>query len=56
MVAGIVAAQLAGMPLADCARLATAFSAGKLKQLDPHLPAPDTVRALALTVRISSLS
>ena len=56
MVAGIVAAQIAGMPLADCARLATAFSAGKLKQVGPHLPAPDTVRALALTVRISSLS
>ena len=55
MVAGIVAAQIAGMPLADCARLATAFSAGKLKQVGPHLPAPDTVRALALTVRISSL-
>ena len=56
MVAGIVAGQLAGLPLADCARLATAFSAGKLARLGPHLPAPDTVRALAQMVHISSLT
>jgi 1-phosphofructokinase len=56
MVAGIVAAQIAGMALADCARLATAFSAGKLARLGPHLPAPDTVRALAQMVHISSFS
>jgi 1-phosphofructokinase len=55
MVAGIVAAQLAGMALADCARLATAFSAGKLQGLGPHLPPPDAVRALALMVQISPL-
>lgn len=56
MVAGIVAAQLAGLAMADCARLATAFSAGKLARLGPHLPAPDTVRALAQMVHISSFS
>jgi 1-phosphofructokinase family hexose kinase len=56
MVAGIVAAQIAGLALADCARLATAFSAGKLARLGPHLPPPDTVRALAKMVQISSLS
>lgn len=56
MVAGIVAAQIAGLTLAECARLATAFSAGKLARLGPHLPPPDTVRALAQTVEISSLS
>lgn len=56
MVAGIVAAQIAGLALADCARLATAFSAGKLARLGPHLPAPDTVRALAKMVHISSFN
>lgn len=54
MVAGIVAAQIAGLTLPECARLATAFSAGKLTRLGPHLPAPDTVRALAQMVHISS--
>lgn len=56
MVAGIVAAQIAGLGLSDCARLATAFAAGKLARLGPHLPAPDTVRALAQMVHISSFS
>ena len=56
MVAGIVAAQIAGLTLTECARLATAFSAGKLARLGPHLPSPDTVRALAQMVEISSLS
>jgi 1-phosphofructokinase len=56
MVAGIVAAQLAGLALAECARLATAFAAGKLRGLGPHLPPPDTVRALALMVQTRSLS
>jgi 1-phosphofructokinase len=56
MVAGIVAAQLAGLTLADSARLATAFAAGKLGRLGPHLPATDVVRALARMVQISSLS
>lgn len=55
MVAGIIAAQMAGLNLTECARLATAFSAGKLARLGPHLPAPDTVRALAQSVQISSL-
>lgn len=56
MVAGIVAAQIAGLTLTECARLATAFSAGKLARLGPHLPPPDTVRALAQMVQISSFS
>jgi len=54
MVAGVVAAQIAGLGLAECARLATAFAAGKLARLGPHLPASDTVRALAQMVHISS--
>ena len=56
MVAGIVAAQLAELPLADCARLATAFSAAKLARLGPHLPSPEQVRALAASVQIRSMS
>ena len=56
MVAGIVASQIAGLSLAHCARLATAFSASKLARLGPHLPPPDAVRALAQMVQISSFS
>lgn len=55
MVAGIVAAQIAGLSLADSARLATAFSVDKLARLGPHLQSPDALRALAQTVQISSL-
>jgi len=54
MVAGIVAARLAAMTLADSARLATAFSAAKLARLGPHLPAAEAVRALADSIQISS--
>lgn len=52
MVAGIVSAQLDGLPLDRCAQLATAFAAGKLSRLGPHLPTPEAVRALAATVRL----
>jgi hypothetical protein len=38
MVAGLVAAQLEKLSLADTARLATAFAAAKLTRLGPHLP------------------
>jgi 1-phosphofructokinase len=53
MVAGIVAAQLQALPLAQCAQLATAFAAAKLSRLGPHLPAPEVVQALANKVRLS---
>lgn len=53
MVAGLVAGKLEGLSLADCARLATAFAAGKLSRLGPHLPEPETVRALAASVRLA---
>ena len=55
MVAGLVAARVEGLPLAEGARLATAFAAAKLARLGPHLPAPDVVRSLAGTVRITPL-
>lgn len=53
MVAGIAAAQLAALPIDDCARLATAFAAGKLTRLGPHLPALETVQSLARQVRLT---
>jgi len=56
MVAGIIAAQLDGLALPECARLATAFAAAKLARLGPHLPAPDVVRALADTVQLSPIA
>ena len=56
MVAGIIAGQIAGLSLPNGARLATAFSAGKLARLGPHLPPPDAVRALAQMVQISSFN
>lgn len=52
MVAGIVAAQLEALSLAETARLATAFAAGKLTRLGPHLPRPAEVRALAHQVNV----
>lgn len=56
MVAGMIAAQLEGLPLPDCARLATAFAVAKLSRLGPHLPAPEQVRALAATVELAELA
>lgn len=38
MVAGLVAGKIQGLNLADCARLATAFAAGTITQVGPHLP------------------
>ena len=55
MVAGLVAAQIAGLPLAGCARLAIAFSSAKLARLGPHLPPPGQVLALAETVQLVSI-
>ena len=53
MVAGLVAARLEGLNLADTARLATAFAAAKLTRLGPHLPRPAEVRALAQQIGVS---
>jgi 1-phosphofructokinase len=38
MVAGLIAAKLRGLPLADCARLATATAVGALVEVGPRLP------------------
>ncbi|WP_119681151.1 1-phosphofructokinase [Indioceanicola profundi] len=53
MVAGIVAGLVADMPLEALARLATAFAAGKLRRIGPHLPPADEVRKLAAAARIT---
>ncbi|MDG4552109.1 MAG: 1-phosphofructokinase [Candidatus Contendobacter sp.] len=55
MVAGLVAAQLENLSLADTARLATAFAAAKLTRLGPHLPRPAEVRALAQRINLSAV-
>ena len=50
MVAGLIAAQLESLSLAQCARLATAFAAGKLTRLGAHLPEREVLDALAAQV------
>lgn len=54
MVAGLVAAQLAGLPIEACAQLATAFSAAKLTRLGPHLPEAEIVRQQMTEVRVQT--
>jgi len=54
MVAGVLAARLAGGDLWACARSGTAFAAGTLTLPGPELPAPDRLAALSAAVRIES--
>jgi 1-phosphofructokinase len=44
MVAGVIAGQIAGMDLAGCARLATAFSLGAITHVGAHLPDRETLQ------------
>ncbi|UBF27035.1 1-phosphofructokinase [Kovacikia minuta CCNUW1] len=55
MVSGLVTGKLRGLPLADCARLATAFSIGALSQVGPRLPPPETVESFMPQVMTQSL-
>lgn len=41
MIAGLIAAQIQGLSLADCGRLATAFSMGAIAHLSYNLPPRD---------------
>jgi 1-phosphofructokinase len=50
MVAGIVAAQLRGAPLATCARLATAFSLDAITHIGSGLSAPSAIDGLMAAV------
>jgi 1-phosphofructokinase len=55
MVAGFVAAKLQDLPLADCARLATAFSMGALSQVGARLPPQETIASFSSQVKVTSL-
>lgn len=56
MVAGIVAAKIRGLSLAECARLATAFSATAISHVGHDLPSVAEVEALRDRVIIRELS
>jgi 1-phosphofructokinase len=56
MVAGIVAAQLRGLPLAEAARLATAFSVDAISRIGAGLSAPSALDAIMARVEVEELS
>lgn len=56
MVAGIVAGKLAGLPLAECARLATAFSVAAIGRIGSGLPSLAAVEAARARVAIRPIS
>lgn len=56
MVSGTVAGKLRGGSLADCARLATAFSASAISRVGAGLPSLPTVEALMNQVTIKDLN
>lgn len=56
MVAGIIAARIGELSLADSAKLATAFSAAKLARLGPHLPAVEEVITLAQSICLDRIA
>ncbi|GCE23410.1 1-phosphofructokinase [Dictyobacter kobayashii] len=55
MVAGLIAGLSEGLPLTECARLATAFSAGTITRIGPHLPAQHILREYAQQVQVRTL-
>ncbi|SDV46747.1 1-phosphofructokinase family hexose kinase [Chitinasiproducens palmae] len=50
--AGLIASLIEQREWAECGRRATAFAAGKLARIGPHLPSRDTLDALAARVRV----
>ena len=52
MVAGLIAGQVQGLSLPDCARLATAFSLGAITCVGHNLPAPEELQAYFQQVSI----
>ncbi|HLI06005.1 MAG TPA: 1-phosphofructokinase [Ktedonobacteraceae bacterium] len=56
MVAGLLAGLVQGMSLADCARLATAYSLGRITSLSSNLPAPEELQAYIQQVAIHTCS
>jgi 1-phosphofructokinase len=55
LVAGLVAGLHAGLPLAETARLALAFAAGKLTLPGANLPSRGTILAIVETVRVETI-
>jgi 1-phosphofructokinase len=53
MVAGILAGQIRGLGLGDCARLATAFSLDALSRLEPGVTSPEAIEAAMASVTLS---
>ena len=54
MVAGLIAGQVQGLSLPDCARLATAFSLGAITNAGHNLPAPEVLQAYVQQVSITT--
>src|SRR6266568_4099486 len=56
MVAGLIAGQVQGLSMPDCARLATAFSLGAITYAGHNLPPPEVLQAYVqqVTVHIST--
>jgi len=52
MVAGLIAGQVQGLSLPDCARLATAFSLRMITHARSHLPVPEVLQAYVQQVSI----
>ena len=52
MVAGIIAGQVQELNLANCARLATAFSLGAITRISRNLPAPEVLQEYSRQVAI----
>jgi 1-phosphofructokinase len=55
MVAGLLAGRIQGLNLADCARLATAFSLGAITSTGHNLPAPETIQMYFQQVTVHPL-
>ncbi|MCF4128995.1 1-phosphofructokinase [Methylobacterium sp. SyP6R] len=56
LVAGLVAGLVADLSLADTARLALAFAAGKLTRAGAHLPGREAVEAIARAIEVRVLT
>jgi len=56
MVAGLITGKVRGLSLADCARLATAFSLGAITSAGHNLPAPGAIQAYFQQVSVHLLA
>ncbi len=56
MVAGLIAGQVQGLSLPDCARLATAFALGRITQVGSQLPPPETLTSYFDHIAIQAIT